>query len=335
MRSAKTASRTHHPSRRYAAPRGGVKNKLPPVAIPKSVDNVELQLGNRSVTLTNLRKPFWPQLGISKGDLLQYYADIAAYLLPHLQSRAMVMKRYPNGAAGDFFFMKRAPSPRPEWIEICSIEHRSKNIIDFPMIQDLLSLLWVVNLGCIDLNQWYARCDDVDRPDYLHFDLDPVKGATFEQVLESALVVRDALDALDMPNFVKTTGSRGLHIYVPIVRGPNQKEVWTFAKALAQKLAAIQPKLITAEYRIDKRPAKHVLVDYNQNAWGRTLASVYSVRPQPKAAVSTPITWREVSQGMRIEDFRIDNVVDRIKKIGDLWSPLLARTGRVKLERFL
>lgn len=335
MRSAKIASRTHHPSRRRAAHRGGVRYKLPPVAIPKSLDNVELQLGNRSVTLTNLRKPFWPQLGITKGDLLQYYADMAPYLLPHLQSRAMVMKRYPNGAAGDFFFMKRAPSPRPEWIEICSIEHRSKNIIDFPMIQDLLSLLWVVNLGCIDLNQWYARCDDVDRPDYLHFDLDPVKGATFEQVLETALVVRDALDALDMPNFVKTTGSRGLHIYVPIVRGPNQKEVWTFAKALAQKLAAMQPKLITAEYRIDKRPAKHVLVDYNQNAWGRTLASVYSVRPQPKAAVSTPITWREVSQGRRIEDFRIDNVVDRVKKIGDLWSPLLARTGRVKLEHFL
>jgi bifunctional non-homologous end joining protein LigD len=335
MRSPKPATRTHHPSRQQGAPKVRARGKPRALVIPLSLERVELKLGTRTVTLTNLGKPFWPELGISKGHLLQYYADIAPYLLPHLQSRAMVMKRYPNGASGDFFFMKRAPSPRPDWIELCSIEHASKNIIDFPVIQDLMSLLWVVNLGCIDLNQWYARCDDVDRPDYLHFDLDPVKGATFGQVLETALIVRDALNRLEMPNYVKTTGSKGVHIYVPIVRGPNQKEVWAFAKSLAQKLATLQPTLITAEYRLEKRPAKHVLVDYNQNAWGRTLASVYSVRPQPKATVSTPITWQEVEGGVRIEDFRIDNVVDRVKKLGDLWSPLLARTGRVKLERFL
>ncbi|MGH7930015.1 MAG: DNA polymerase domain-containing protein, partial [Candidatus Binatia bacterium] len=271
----KSATRTRHPARES---RAGIRpvGKVPAVSIPPDIDNVDLRLQDRAITLTNLQKPFWPELGLAKGDLLQYYADIAPFLLPHLQSRAMVMKRYPNGAAGGFFFMKRAPSPRPEWIEICSIEHASKNIIDFPMIQDLLSLLWVVNLGCIDLNQWYARCDDVDRPDYLHFDLDPVKGASFEQVLETGLVIRDALDRLKMPSLVKTTGSKGLHIYIPIVRGPNQKQVWTFAKAFAQNLAGDNPKLITAEYRIEKRPPKHVLVDYNQNAWGRTLASVYS-----------------------------------------------------------
>ena len=310
-------------------------SSLPRVAIPKTVDRIDVRLGSRTVALTNLRKPFWPELGVTKGGLLQYYVDVASFLLPHVKDRAMVMKRYPNGAAGDFFFMKRAPAPRPDWIQTCSIEHASGNIIDFPMVQDLLSLLWVVNLGCIDLNQWYARCDDVDRPDYLHFDLDPVKGATFEQLLETALIVREALDKLKMPSLVKTTGSRGMHIYIPIVRGPNQKEVWGFAKTIAQHLESVQPKLITAEYRIDKRPAKHVLVDYNQNAWGRTLASVYSVRPHPKATVSTPVTWKEVEQGVRIEDFRIDNVVERIKTLGDLWSPLLARTGRVKLERFL
>jgi DNA ligase D-like protein (predicted polymerase) len=204
----------------------------------------------------------------------------------------MVMKRYPNGASGDFFFMKRAPSPRPDWIEICSITHGSGNIIDFPMVQDLASLLWVINLGCIDLNQWYARCDDVDRPDYLHFDLDPVKGAPFERVIEVALIVHDALDHLGMPSYVKTTGSKGLHVYVPIVRGPTQKEVWAFAKALAQSLDALHPALITSEYRVAKRPTGRVLVDYNQNAWGRTLASVYSVRPQPRALVSTPVTMR-------------------------------------------
>lgn len=208
MKTAKPATRSHHPSRRQRASQDRPKSKLPEVSIPKSFDTVELRLGNRKLSLTNLRKPFWPELGITKGDLLQYYAEIAHFLLPHLHDRAMVMKRYPNGAGGEFFFMKRAPSPRPAWIELCSIEHASKNIIDFPVIQDLLSLLWVVNLGCIDLNQWYARCDDVDRPDYFHFDLDPVKGATFEQVLETGLVVREALETLEMPSFVKTTGSK-------------------------------------------------------------------------------------------------------------------------------
>ena len=331
----KSATRTRHPSQHSGGGAGRAGRNVPAVNIPRGIDTIDLRLQDRAVTLTNLQKPFWPELGLSKGDLLQYYADVAIFLLPHLQNRAMVMKRYPNGAAGGFFFMKRAPSPRPEWIQICSIEHASKNIIDFPVIQDLLSLLWVVNLGCIDLNQWYARCDDVDRPDYLHFDLDPVKGATFEQVLETGLLIRDALDRLEMPSFVKTTGSKGLHIYVPIVRGPNQKEVWTFAKALAQNLAGLKPQLITAEYRIDKRPSNHVLVDYNQNAWGRTLASVYSVRPTAKATVSTPVTWKEVERGIRIENFRIDNVRQRLKKVGDLWAPLVGRSGKVKLERFL
>ncbi len=256
-------------------------------------------------------------------------------LLPHLHDRAMVMKRYPNGATGKCFFMKRAPSPRPEWIETCAIEHGSGSIIDFPMVQDLASLLWVVNLGCIDLNQWYARCDDVNRPDYLHFDLDPVVGATFARVRETALLVREALEALGMTPLAKTTGSSGIHIYVPIVRGPLQKQVWTFAKEFARVMEARAPKLITAEYRIAQRPRGHVLVDYNQNAWGRTLASIYSPRPTPKAAVSTPVTWAEIEKGIEIEDFRIDNVPARVKQLGDLWKPLLASRGRFKLESVL
>ena len=150
------------------------------VEIPRDRDRVTVAVGRRTVTLTNLRKPFWPALGLTKGDLLQYYADVAPVLLPHIRDRAMVMKRYPNGAGAPFFFMKRAPSPRPDWIEICRIHHPSENVIDFPMIQDLASLLWVVNLGCIDLNQWYARCDDVDRPDYVHFDLDPGENASID-----------------------------------------------------------------------------------------------------------------------------------------------------------
>jgi len=291
-------------------------------------------VGDRQVKLTNLQKVFWPGLGLTKGDLIRYYVDVAPVLLPHLRDRAMVMKRYPNGAAGGFFFMKRAPSPRPDWIELCSIEHASGNVIDFPMIQDLPSLLWVINLGCIDLNQWYARCDDVDRPDYLHFDLDPGEGTPFDQVLEVARILHATLDDLGMPSYPKTTGSKGMHVYVPIVRGPTQKQVWSVAKTIALELAARHPGLMTAEYRVAKRPPRRVLIDYNQNAWGRTLAAVYSVRPTPRAAVSTPLTWDEVSRSVAIDDFRLDNVPERVRRRGDLWAPLLSPRGRFDLGRF-
>lgn len=307
----------------------------PPLTLPRDVDNLAFRVGAREVRLTNLRKVFWPELGLTKGDLLQYYADVAKELLPHLSERAMVMKRYPHGASGDFFFMKRAPSPRPDWIRTCRIDHGNGNIIDFPIIDDQAALLWVINLGCIDLNQWYAQCDDVDRPDYVHFDLDPGPGVPFDRVREAGLVVHEALDTLKMPSFVKTTGSKGLHVYVPIVRGPVQKEVWTFAKALAQELGGRHPTLVTTEYRIAKRPRGRVLVDYNQNAWGRTLASIYSVRPRPRATVSTPVTWKEVEDGVRIEDFTIGNVPARLKKRGDLWKPLLSARGRFDLRQYI
>ena len=305
------------------------------LVLPRDQDNVVLAVDGKEVRLTNLRKIFWPELGLTKGDLIQYYADVAFVLLPHLRDRAMVMKRYPHGASGEFFFMKRAPSPRPSWIEICSIDHGSKGVIDFPMIQDLAALLWVIHLGCIDLNQWYATCDDINRPDYIHFDLDPGAGTPFERVLETALVVREALDTLKMRSVVKTTGSKGLHVYVPIVRGPEQGEVRTFAHVLAQELSRRHPALITAEYRVAKRPRGRVLVDYNQNRWGSTLASIYSVRPRPEATVSTPITWKEVEQGVRIEDFTVKNVPARVREVGDIWKPLLGKRGRFDLSRFV
>jgi bifunctional non-homologous end joining protein LigD len=304
------------------------------ITVPASGSHT-LNVSGREVRLTNLDKVFWKDEGITKGRLIQYYADVSAALLPHIRDRAMVMKRYPHGAAGEFFFMKRAPSPRPDWIRTCRIDHGSRGIIDFPVIDDLPALLWLINLGCIDLNQWYATCDDVDRPDYLHFDLDPGPGATWENVLESGLVVREALDTLAMTSVVKTTGSRGLHVYVPIRRGPLQKEVWTFAKALAVELASRNPTLMTSEYKVAKRPHGRVLIDYNQNAWGRTLASIYSVRPRPLAPVSMPVTWKEVEKGIGIEDFRIDNAAERIRRVGDLWKPLVRKVGRVDLAAYL
>jgi len=303
--------------------------------IPREGKEVVLDVEGRSVKVTNLAKLFWPALGITKADLLQYYVDISPWLLPHVADRAMVMRRYPDGAPGKSFFMKRAPKGRPSWIETLRIEHGSGNVIDFPVISDLPSLIWVVNLGCIDLNPRYSRKDDIDRPDYLHFDLDPGE-ATFAKVRATALAVHAALDELSMPNYVKTSGSKGAHVYVPIVRGPLQKEVWTFAKALARKLAEQRPDLATAEYVKAKRPKGRVLIDYNQNRWGSTLASVYSVRPHPRACASAPVTWAEVEAGCELEDFRIDNLVARVKKVGDLWAPCAPEApGRFDLSKVL
>jgi bifunctional non-homologous end joining protein LigD len=210
-----------------------------------------------------------------------------------------------------------------------------ENLIAFPIVQDLASLLWTINLGCIDLNPWYARCDDTDRPDFLNFDLDPARGATFAKAWETAMVVRDALEELGMKPLVKTSGSEGLHLYVAIARGPTQKEVWTFAKQLAKRLEKEHPRLITTEFLVADRPRGRVLVDYNQNAWGRTLASVYSVRPKEFAGVSTPASWEEVERGFHIEDFRLENVPARVRKLGDLWKPLLSSRGRFRLEEVL
>lgn len=286
--------------------------------VPAAGDAFTLELDGRRVRLSNLGKPFWPQH--TKGDLLQYYAAVAQWLLPHLHDRAMVMKRYPHGAAGAFFFMKRAPTPRPDWIETVKIDHGDKGEIEFPMVQDLPSLLWCVNLGCIDLNQWYARADDVDRPDYVHFDLDP-GDAPFGAVKTTAQRLGETLRDLGMTPFVKTSGSKGLHVYVPIVRGPTQKQVWELAKTISVELCKRWPQLMTAVYARARRPAGRVLVDYNQNRWGATLASIYSVRPTPRATVSAPVSWAELPS-VELDDFRIDNVPARLRKRGDLWAPV-------------
>ena len=330
---ARRASPHEHPStaHRPVAPPRAAPARL---EIPKDEKQVELAVGDRTVKLTNLDKPFWPEEGITKRDLLQYYADVAPQLLPHVVDRPMTMKRYPNGAGGDFFFMKRAPRPRPTWLETCSVSHPSGNIIDYPLVQDLAALLWVVNLGCIDLNPAYGTCGDIDHPDSLHFDLDPVPGATFETVLDAALLMRDALESLHIPCFAKTTGSRGIHVYVPIEKGPSQHEVWDFSKHFARAVEKRAPELVTTVYKVAARPQGRVLIDFNQNAWGRTLASVYSVRPRPRAPVSMPVTWSEIERGLRIEQFRLDNARVRLREKGDLWAPMVSSGHRLDLGRF-
>lgn len=330
-----SAGASARPVKKAAPRRPARAGAVPHIEIPRDARDVTLSIGGKELDLTNLDKVFWPEEGYTKRDLLQYYADVAHVILPHLRDRAITMKRYPHGITGEFFFMKRAPEHRPAWIETCSIMHKSKSLIAFPLAQDVPSLLWLINLGCIDLNQWYGTCDDPDRPYYLHFDLDPGEGAGLGKVLETACIVRTALEEYGMTPLVKTSGSSGVHVYVPIVRGPLQKAVWTFAKALAKRLERKHPDVITAEYRIADRPHGRVLVDYNQNAWGRTLASVYSVRPKPRAPVSTPVTWDEVERGFRMEDFTIETVPARVRELGDLWQPLLEPRGRFPLAKLL
>lgn len=302
-------------------------------AIPTDADAATIDVDGRRVALTNLNKVFWPELRLTKRDLLSYYLQIAPALLPHVRDRAMVMKRYPHGITGEFFFMKRPPAQRPEWIQTCPVRHGS-GIIDFAMVQDRPSLLWLINLGCIDLNQWYGTCDAPNNPDYLHFDLDP-NDAPFSAVRESALIVRDALQALGMTPLVKTSGSKGMHVYVAIKRGPEQHAVWSIAKSISFELAKLHKDILTSEYKVAKRPKQRVLLDYNQNRSGATLASIYSVRPTPAASVSTPVTWDEVEAGIELQDFTMLNVPDRVARLGDLLKPLLQSRGRFDLTPFL
>ncbi|HWP65442.1 MAG TPA: non-homologous end-joining DNA ligase [Candidatus Limnocylindria bacterium] len=293
-----------------------------------------LQIGKQRIRLTNLDKLFWPEDGIRKRDLLQYYLAVAPYLLPHLRDRPMVLRRHPGGAADPGFFMKNAPELRPPWVETHPIRHE-RRVINFVLVQDLATLLWVVNLGCIDLNPWYARRDAPEQPDFLMLDLDPGVEAPFAAVCEGALVLRDALASLGMTAYAKTTGSRGIHVAVAIRRGPTQDRVWQFAKALAHELASRHRTLFTVEYSKARRPANRVLLDYNQMAYGQTLASIYSVRPRPRAPVSTPLTWAEIGRGVAIEDYRFDNVPARLARRGDLWRPLLSPRGRFDLGRLV
>lgn len=295
--------------------------------------NRAIDIDGRHLVLTNVEKIFWPELRITKNDLLEYYETMAPVLLPHLKERAIVMKRYPNGINGEFFFMKRVPGSRPPWIKTCPIAHGS-GIIDFAMAADCASLLWLVNLGSIDLNPWYAPCATPTKPAYLHFDLDPCD-ADFAMVREAALIVRDALTALGMTPYAKTSGGDGMHLYVAIQAGPEQHDVWAFAKQLSVALAAEHQDVLTSEYRIAKRPRHRILLDYNQNRLGATLASIYSVRPNAYAGVSTPISWTEVERGFEPQQFTLRTVPDRVRDVGDLWAPLLRSRGRFDLSSLI
>jgi bifunctional non-homologous end joining protein LigD len=284
-----------------------------------------LKKGRRELRLSNLDKPFWPEEGITKGDLIGYYRDVAEVLVPHLRGRPFTMKRYPDGWQGNHFFQKQAPSHMPAWIKRApfpaSTREGEKKVIDYALVDDELALLWMANMGCIDMHAWSSRADKPERPDWVMFDLDPAEGATFDDVVTVARLVKDTLDLLELEAYPKTSGSRGIHILVPIARRHTFAEAREFASIVAGALARSHSGLVTTEWAKKKR--RGVLVDANQNGPGKTNASVYSVRPRAGAPVSTPLRWEEVEPGLDLASFTMDAVLDRLARHGDLFGGVL------------
>jgi bifunctional non-homologous end joining protein LigD len=296
-----------------------------------------IRKGSRELKLSNLDKVFWPDEGITKGDLIRYYREVAPVLVPHLKGRPFTMKRYPDGWTGKFFFQKDAPVHMPDWIPTYRAlvstrsKTREKKWVSFPLVNDELALLWMVNMGCIDMNTWYSRVDKPDRPDFVLFDLDPADGVGFAETVEVALLVKEALDAVGLTSFPKTSGADGMHVLVPIDRRHTYEDTRRFAEIIAGALARTHRGLVTTEWTKAKR--RGVLIDANQNGEGKTIASVYSVRPKAGAPVSTPLRWDEVNEKLNPAIYSMQVVLDRVRRYGDLYEGVL--TTRQSLAKAL
>jgi bifunctional non-homologous end joining protein LigD len=294
----------------------------------------EIRAGGRVLRLSNLDKPFWPDEGITKGDLLAYYRELAPVLVPHLRDRPFTMRRYPDGAGGKHFFQKDAPKHMPDWIPTRRFEVSTRarppqrKWVDFPLVNDELALLWMVNMGCIDLNAWYSRVDRPDRPDFVLFDLDPSADVGFGETVQVALLVREILELLGLVGFPKTSGADGMHVLVPVERRYTYEDTRRFAEVVAGAIARAHPRLATTEWTKAKR--RGVLVDANQNGEGKTIASVYSVRPQAGAPVSTPLRWEEVDGSLDPAAFTMDEVRRRVAAHGDLFAGVLTTKQRLE-----
>jgi bifunctional non-homologous end joining protein LigD len=251
---------------------------------------------------------------------------VAAALVPHLRGRPFTMKRYPDGIEGGHFFQKDAPSHMPDWIRrepfpASSRDGKRTRMISYPLVDDELALLWMVNMGCIDMNAWYSRVDRPDRPDFVLFDLDPADDVGFPETVRVAQLVRELLDAVGLQSFPKTSGSDGIHVLVPVARRHTYEDTRSFSALVAGTLARTHPGLVTTEWARRKR--RGVLIDSNQNRQGATIASVYSVRPQPGAPVSAPLRWEELTEDVQPGDFTMEVVLDRLERDGDVYEPVL------------
>ncbi|HEY7536563.1 MAG TPA: non-homologous end-joining DNA ligase [Gaiellaceae bacterium] len=278
------------------------------------------------VGLTNAERVLFPEDGVTKGELFDYYANVAPALVPHLRDRPFTMKRWREGLPGGSFFQKQAPKGMPSWIPTRRFQtwprEGGTRMVDFPLVNSREALLWMVQMHCIDMNAWYSRVDRPDRPDFVLFDLDPPDGpGAFPLAVRVAHLIREALEALELRSYVKTSGADGIHVLVPIVRRHGFDETYAFAELLSRRLEAEHPGDVTTEWL--KRKREGVLVDHRQNGWGKTIASVYSVRPKPGAPVSTPLRWEELTEDVRPRDYSMAVALERIERHGDLFEPVL------------
>jgi bifunctional non-homologous end joining protein LigD len=286
----------------------------------------EVGRGDRVVRLSSADRELWPGEGITKGDLWEYYHRVAPAIVPHLRNRPFTMKRYREGVAKPFFFQKDAPKGMPDWIPRRTFRtwprggKGDSRLVDFPLVNDELALLWMAQMHCIDMNAWYSRVDKPERPDFVLFDLDPPDGG-FPDAIRVAHLIRELLEELDLSSHVKTSGADGIHVVVPIARRSGYDDTYAFAEAASRLLESRHPGLVTTEWLIKKRTG--VLVDHRQNGHGKTIASAYSVRPKPGAPVSTPLAWDELTDDVRPRDFTMAVALERVERLGDLWEPVL------------
>jgi DNA ligase D len=289
-----------------------------------------VRIGRRDVPISNPDKVFFPEPGLTKGDLVSYYVDVAACALPHLRRRLFHMKRYPNGVEGEFFHQKRVPA-HPEYVDEQFVQFPSGHSTVFAVVDNAAALAWVINLGCIELHTWHSRVDDIERPDYMLIDLDPTTDGQWDDVLAIALVAREVLDEFELPSYPKTSGSTGLHILTPIKPELPFPEVRRFAKALAREVErrVDDQTVATTTWKVADRTG--VFVDYGQNARDRTIAAAYSIRPTPDARASAPLRWDEVP-GVDPAAFTLETMRDRIEKVGDptagMWRRKVALASR-------
>jgi bifunctional non-homologous end joining protein LigD len=279
------------------------------------------------VSLSSADRELFPGEGITKGDLYAYYGAVAPVLVPHLRERPFTMKRWREGLEGGSFFQKQAPKGMPAWIPTRRFQTFPRGggsrMVDFPLVNSRDVLLWMVQMHCIDMNAWYSRIDHPDRPDYVVFDLDPPEAPDgFALAVRVAHRIREALASLDLRCYVKTSGADGIHVLVPIARRASYAQSYEFAERLARRLEAAHPGELTTEWLKKKRSG--VLVDHRQNGWGKTIASVYSVRPKPGAPVSTPLAWEELDERLVPGEFTMPVVLERVARLGDLFAPVLA-----------
>ena len=278
----------------------------------------------RDVRLSSGDRVLFPESGVTKGDLFEYYGAVAPVLVPHLRDRPFTMKRWREGITGGSFFQKQAPKGIPDWIPTRRFTTHPREggsrEVDFPLVNSREALLWMVQMHCIDMNAWYSRVDKPERPDFVLFDLDPPDG-DFPLAVRAALLVREALEELELRSYVKTSGSEGIHVLVPITRRHGFAQTHAFAEAVSKRLAEQNPGVVTTEWLKAKRDG--VLVDYHQNGQGKTIASAYSVRPKPGAPVSTPLRWEELTPGLDPSRFTMAAVLERVEEHGDLFEPVL------------